>query len=221
MDLAIFSKYRLPSSYFHQTDVVELARDLIGKIIFSNINGEITASIITETEAYAGIDDKASHAYGNRRTRRTETMYLDGGHAYVYLIYGIHHLFNVVTNKKEIPHAVLIRGAYPVLGKDLMASRNNEKKPHWLSLTGPGKFSKLMGITTALDAIKLEPKEENSIWLEDWDLTKDVSRYVLISKRIGIDYAEEDADLPYRFYLPSKSDKILSLLEKVRKPIDH
>lgn len=211
----------MPRAYFHRANVVELAQDLIGKIVFSNIHGQITASIITETEAYAGITDKASHAYGNRRTKRTETMYLEGGHAYVYLIYGIHHLFNIVTHKKEVPHAVLIRGAYPIQGKDLMIKRNKGKKLDKLSLIGPGRFSKLMGITTVLDAIRLEPQKDNSVWLEDWGLTNSLRKHLVTSKRIGIDYAEEDADLAYRFYLPPKSEKILSLLEKVRKPINY
>ena len=95
-----------------------MAKNLIGKLIFSNINGHLTSAIITETEAYAGTNDKASHAFGNRRTKRTETMYMEGGHAYIYLIYGMHHLLNIVTNEKEIPHAVLIRGGYPVDGSN-------------------------------------------------------------------------------------------------------
>lgn len=200
--------------------MVKLAQELIGKVIFTKIDGCLCAAIITETEAYAGINDKASHAYGNKRTKRTETMYLEGGHAYIYLIYGIHHLFNVVTNKENIPHAVLIRGAYPIIGQSNMKLRAS-KKLNNSSLVGPGRFSKLMGISTQLNAIELHPKQKNAIWLEDWGLNKKLENYIQTTKRIGIDYAEEDALLPFRFFIPLKSKTVLSILEEVGKPIDY
>jgi len=220
--LDIYSKYQLPPSYYLQSDVVYLAKDLIGKILFTQIDGQISAAIITETEAYAGVHDKASHAYGGRRTKRTETMFLEGGHAYIYLVYGMHHLLNVVTNTEEIPHAVLIRGGFPVLGRDIMISRNSKKDLSKLSLVGPGKLSKLMGIHTSMDAILLERDlDKNSVWIEDWQLSKSLKKYIEISKRIGIEYAEEDADLPYRFFLPPKSEEIISILKQIRKPVDY
>src|SRR5690606_19477666 len=101
---------KLDRLYYQQSDVVAISRNLIGKVICTNINDEYTSGIITETEAYAGVGDKASHAYGDRRTNRTETMYMQGGYAYVYLCYGIHHLFNIVTNVEGVPNAVLLRG---------------------------------------------------------------------------------------------------------------
>ena len=104
---------KLKREFYLREDVVQIAKELLGKVLFTNIGGKITAGIITETEAYAGITDRASHAYNNRRTARTEVMYAVGGTSYVYLCYGIHHLFNVVTNKKDIPHAVLIRAIKP------------------------------------------------------------------------------------------------------------
>jgi len=220
--LDTFSKYQLPPSYFLQSDVVHLAKDLIGKILYSNINGYISAAIITETEAYAGLNDKASHAYGDKKTPRTKTMYLKGGHAYIYLVYGIHHLLNIVTNKEGIPHAVLIRGGYPIEGVKKMIERNQNRKLDHLSLIGPGKFSKLMGIHKSMDGIELKPgKIHPAIWIEDWGLTKKVKNHIETSKRIGIDYAEEDADLPYRFYLPPKSNEIISVLKQVSKPINY
>ena len=101
---------KIPLSFYQSDDVVFLARSLLGKSLLTFLDGKLTGGIITETEAYAGINDKASHAYGGRKTKRTEVMYREGGVCYVYLCYGIHYLFNVVTGKKDVPHAVLIRG---------------------------------------------------------------------------------------------------------------
>src|SRR5688572_7863163 len=100
---------KLKRDFYTREDVVLVAKELLGKVLCTKWNGKTTSGIITETEAYEGITDRASHAYRGRRTERTEIMYSEGGTAYVYLCYGMHHLFNVVTNKKDIPHAVLIR----------------------------------------------------------------------------------------------------------------
>ena len=110
-------------------DVVGIARELLGKVVCTRIDGELTTALITETEAYAGVTDKASHAYGDRRTKRTEPMYSTGGVAYVYLCYGIHHLFNVVTNKKDVPHAILVRSGKPLSGIKLMLERRQKSEP--------------------------------------------------------------------------------------------
>src|ERR1017187_7820728 len=119
---------KLKREFYLREDVVQIAKELLGKVLFTNIGGKITAGIITETEAYAGITDKASHAYNNRRTPRTETMYAEGGVAYVYLCYGIHHLFNVVTAQKDTPHAVLIRAIKPIEGIPAILKRRNKTK---------------------------------------------------------------------------------------------
>ena len=113
---------KLPNDYYLQTDVVAVARDLIGKVLFTRIGGQVCAGIISETEAYAGETDKASHAYGGRNTR-TRVMYEKGGISYVYLCYGIHHLFNIVTNTSGVPHAVLIRGIYPFVNVEAMLEK--------------------------------------------------------------------------------------------------
>lgn len=118
----------LNAEFYTQKDVVSIARQLIGKVLFTRINNEVCSGIITETEAYAGISDKASHAYGNKRSKRTEVMYREGGIAYIYLIYGMHSLFNVVTNIQEIPHAVLIRSIFPLEGLEAMQKRKRELK---------------------------------------------------------------------------------------------
>jgi DNA-3-methyladenine glycosylase len=153
--------------------------------------------MITETEAYAGETDKASHARGGRRTRRTETLYGPGGVAYVYLCYGIHHLFNVVTNIEGIPHAVLVRAAVPLTGIDQMLSRRNKKSADETLLHGPGCVSQALGIVTGMTGTDLQG---GTIWIEDRGVGVS-DRDVIVGPRIGIDYAEEDAERPYRFQL--------------------
>ena len=119
---------KLQADFYQREDVLLISRELLGKVLCTNFYGKLTSGIIVETEAYAGVTDKASHAYGGRRTKRTETMYASGGTAYVYLCYGIHHLFNIVTNKENIPHAVLIRSIQPRDGIEIMLQRRNKKK---------------------------------------------------------------------------------------------
>lgn len=185
----------LDRNFYLQDDVVSVAQQLLGKVIVSRIDDVITAGVITETEAYAGAIDKASHAYGGRRTARNEPMYGSGGYAYVYLCYGIHHLFNVVTNKAGIPHAVLIRGIHPLEGKGLIAERRAPAKP---TTAGPGTLTQALAITTAHTGMDLCG---DVIWIEDRGI-KVPRRAIVIGPRVGIDYAEEDALLPYRFIVP-------------------
>ena len=187
---------KIDKSFYLRDDVLQIAKDLLGKYLFTNLNNEgITAGIITETEAYAGITDKASHAYNDRRTSRTEVMYMEGGVAYVYLCYGIHSLFNIVTNKKDIPHAVLIRGIKPVEGIDIMMLRANKTNEKQLNGIGPGNVSKLLGIHFSQSG---ETLSGNKIWLEDRGV-KVLPKEIMTGKRVGVDYAGEDALLPYRF----------------------
>jgi len=188
---------KFPLSYYQSNEVVSLARDLLGKQLFTNIGGKITGGLITETEAYAGITDKASHAFGGRKTKRTEVMYKSGGRSYVYLCYGIHHLFNIVTAGKNIPHAVLVRGIYPTHGIEEILKRRNKTILTKDILNGPGKLSESLGITISHNDIELNG---NKIWIENAKL-KISDSDILVTKRIGIDYAGEDADLPYRFLL--------------------
>ncbi|MFN8165006.1 MAG: DNA-3-methyladenine glycosylase [Bacteroidia bacterium] len=187
---------KLQRKYYTNSDVVELAHDLLGKVLFTSIGKQTVSGIITETEAYAGITDRASHAFGGRRTRRTEIMYSHGGTAYVYLCYGIHALFNIVTNKAEIPHAVLIRAAYPVDGIKLISVRRNQPatKPGKL-MTGPGTVSK--GFAIQLEHTGLDLTGD-TIWLEDKGL-RFPEKIIKTGPRIGVDYAGDDALLPYRF----------------------
>ena len=176
-------------------DIVGLARDLIGKEIHTKINGGYCAGIITETEAYAGQIDKASHAFGGRRTNRTSTMYKAGGISYVYLCYGIHHLFNVVTGPEEVPHAVLVRGIKPLKGISLMEKRRNNKSNLKNFSNGPGTLTSALGIKIKNNDTDLN---SNVIWLEDNGI-KVRETNVFCGPRIGVNYAGKDAILPYRF----------------------
>lgn len=185
----------LPPSFYLRDDVVAVSRDLLGKVLVSAIDGRRTAVIITETEAYAGVTDKASHAFGDRRTRRTEPLYGPGGTAYVYLCYGIHHLFNVVTGTEGVPHAVLVRAGAAYSGLPAMLERRGKPKPDRTLLAGPGSLASALGITTALTGSSLL---DGPIRIEDHGLEIDESR-IRVGPRVGVDYAEEDAARPYRF----------------------
>ena len=187
----------LGTHFYGGDDVVAISRALLGKVLCANINGATTKAFITETEAYAGVSDKASHAYRGRRTKRTEILYMQGGTAYVYLCYGIHHLFNVVTNKEDVPHAVLIRAGMPLEGADRMRKRRGKNGIGMNLIPGPGSLSKALGITTNLTGVSLLGKR---VWIEDYNLKVD-DQAIHTGPRIGVDYAEEDAKRPYRFVL--------------------
>ena len=186
---------KVPLEFYVRDDVVLISRELLGKVLCTKINGQIAKAIITETEAYAGIGDKASHAYGGRRTRRTEPMYGRGGTAYIYLCYGIHHLFNVVTNIAGTPHAVLIRAGKPLEGSDVMQKRRKKERLDKTLLAGPGSLAQALGITTNLTGTSLLG---NRIWIEDQRVPLDAEA-VIAGPRIGVDYAAEDAKRAYRF----------------------
>lgn len=193
-------KEKLTSHFYQNPNVVFLAKSLLGKVLCTRIKGQYTSGIITETEAYSGNNDKASHAYNGKRTKRNESMYLEGGHAYVYLCYGIHHLFNVVTGPKDQADAVLIRAITPMEGKDIILARRKQNKLKPSLCKGPGKVSQALGISLVEDRLKLDG---NSIWIEDQKIVVPKSQ-VQISKRIGIDYAGEDANLLWRFEFLNK-----------------
>jgi DNA-3-methyladenine glycosylase len=186
---------KLSIDWYLRTDVVQQARELLGKVICTNINGQFTAGIITETEAYAGEIDRASHAFGGKKTARTATMYQQGGIAYIYLCYGMHHLFNVVTAPEGIPHAVLLRGIQPLQSFDLMRLRRKNKKHGKGFSDGPATAAQALGLHTSLNGSSLL---SNLIWLEDHAFNVDDSE-VAILPRVGVDYAGSDALLPYRF----------------------
>lgn len=188
---------KLPLSFYLEKNVCKVAKALIGKILVTSFNKIITAGRIVETEAYNGATDKASHAWGGRRTNRTEIMYAKGGVAYVYLCYGIHHLFNVVTNVADTPHAVLIRGVEPITGVEHMLQRTGKQKLDHTLTRGPGNVSKALGIYTQHTGMELTGKE---LFIVD-DGFEIKSSHIIATPRIGVDYAGADALLPYRFIL--------------------
>ncbi|RLD39925.1 MAG: DNA-3-methyladenine glycosylase [Bacteroidetes bacterium] len=187
---------KLEKAFYQHEDAVFMAKAFLGKVLTSQISGRLTSGVITETEAYAGIHDKASHAYGDCHTKRTAPMYLNGGIAYVYLIYGIHSLFNIVTAPADIPHAILIRAIYPVEGTDIMQKRRNHNKITGLT-DGPGKLSQALGIHYSNSG---EDLGGESIWIEDHGIVPQAGE-IITGLRIGVEYAGKDALLPYRFRL--------------------
>jgi DNA-3-methyladenine glycosylase len=188
---------KLDYSFYGRRDVVKIARDLLGKILVTRFGGELSSGRIVETEAYNGAVDRASHAYSNRRTKRTEVMYGEAATAYVYLCYGIHHLFNVVTNKKDIPHAILIRALEPLEGVEQMLARTGKKTLDQSLTRGPGNVSRALGLLTVHTGVSLL---EDEVFIGD-DGYRLRRSDIVITPRIGVDYAGEDAKLPYRFFV--------------------
>lgn len=188
---------RLSRTFYTGDDVVAISRKLLGKVLCTRVGGQSTQVIITETEAYAGVDDRASHAFGGRRTKRTEPMFGPGGTAYVYLCYGIHHLFNVVTNEEGVPHAVLIRAGSPLTGLESMLARRGKARRDKTLLAGPGSVARALGITTELTGTSLEG---GRVWIEDHGLEVG-ERAITAGPRVGVDYAGADALRPYRFLI--------------------
>jgi DNA-3-methyladenine glycosylase len=188
---------KLAPDFYNGTDVVMIARQLLGKILVTQINGSYCSGRIVETEAYVAFTDRASHSYAGRRTARNEHMYAAGGTAYVYICYGMHHLFNVVTNKQDVPDAVLIRALHPLDGIDTMLLRTGKKQLDNSITRGPGNLSRAMGISKIHSGVKLEG---DFIYLAADDFAIPANA-IAASKRIGIDGAGNDSLLPYRFYL--------------------
>jgi DNA-3-methyladenine glycosylase len=174
-----------------------ISRELLGKYVFTNIDGELTGGIIIETEAYNGVIDKASHAFGGRKTNRTEVMHRQGGIAYVYLCYGIHEMLNIVTSVEGEPHAILIRAVEPVEGIDIMLLRRKMDKLKFNITQGPGSVAQALGISRAINGISLQSE---TLWLEDRGLFV-TNEDVEAVPRVGVAYAGADALLPYRFYV--------------------
>ena len=195
-----FSIKPIPSEFYTRTDVIQIARELLGKVLYTSFNNELTAGIIIETEAYTGVNDKASHAWNNRRTARNEVMYQSGGFAYIYLCYGIHSLFNIVTSTLNDPKAVLIRGIEPIHGIEIMKRRKGKNILVYKDAIGPGNVSKLLGIQVPQSGLSLckDIHPEMGIWIQDEGINVHETE-VKAGPRIGVDYAEEDALLPLRF----------------------
>jgi DNA-3-methyladenine glycosylase len=194
---------KLPLSFYLRNDVTKIARELLGKILVTNWNNEYTSGRIVETEAYAGETDKASHA-SKGRTARTEVMFNEGGRAYVYLCYGVHQMFNIVTNKEGTPDAVLIRAVEPIEGVDIMLRRTGKKKLDETLTRGPGNVGKAFGFHTSQCGLFLNSDE---LFIAD-DGTRISKSMIATSPRIGVDYAGKHSELHYRFF--AKGSKYVS-----------
>ena len=187
---------KLPIEFYNRKDVVQIAKDLIGKIIITKFGDLITSGRIVETEAYIGLTDKASHSFGGKRTARNEHMYAVPGTTYVYICYGMHHLFNVVTNKQDVPDAVLIRALEPLHGIDTMLKRTGKIKLDNTLTKGPGNVGKALGISKNHSGLSLLG---NMILIgeDNWQIENRIG----ISKRIGVESAGPAAIYPYRFFV--------------------
>ena len=186
----------LAEAYYQDQDVLSLSKSLLGKFLCTRIDGLYTSGIIVETEAYKAPHDKACHAYQNRRTPRTETMFMAGGICYIYLCYGIHHLFNIVTGAAGQAHAVLIRAIEPAEGVEAMLKRRNQDQVGPYLTAGPGRLTQALGLSITHNGYLLQP--ETGIWIEDRG-SKPAPGTIISSPRVGVDYAEECASWDWRF----------------------
>ena len=197
---------KLSAGYYSSEDVNFIAKDLLGKFLVSKINGELTSGMIVETEAYRGPDDRASHAYNNRRTPRTEVMYKAGGVAYIYICYGMHHLTNIVTGPEEHAHAVLIRALQPFDGIAIMSKRRKMKPDDFRLTKGPGALSVALGLTNELSGTSLHARSAK-LWVEDRGI-KIEAEQICSGKRIGVESAGDAAHWPWRYFV--KGNKYVS-----------
>lgn len=205
------SPIKIAARFYQNTDVISVAKALLGKQLCTIINGQYCSGIIVETEAYKGVLDKASHAFGARRTARTEIMYREGGVAYVYLCYGIHYLFNVVTGPVDEPFAVLIRGLEPAEGIDIMLKRRGMMQMAPRISAGPALLTQALGIDININGANLDGDE---VWIQESGLNF-TDEHIVTTERIGVGYAAEDALLPYRFYI--RGNRYVSKVLKERK----
>ncbi len=188
---------KLTLDFYSRKDVVTIARELLGKIVVTQFNAKVTSGRIVETEAYIALTDKASHSFAGRRTSRNEHMYAAAGTAYVYICYGMHQMFNIVTNEKDIPDAVLVRAIEPLQGIDIMQQRTGKIKADNTLTKGPGNVGKALGIFKHHSGLHLLDDE---VYLLDDEFTLE-EHQIGTSGRIGVASAGADALLPYRFYV--------------------
>ncbi|WOI38547.1 DNA-3-methyladenine glycosylase [Alteromonas sp. CI.11.F.A3] len=195
----------MPSSFFTQSNVVSIAKNLLGKYLYSEMNGVRTGGIITETEAYSHSNDLAMQKHLLRRPSSVKTLKRNGGIAYIYNVYGYHSMFNIVTNGESFADSVLIRAIEPTQGLDTMLSRRNMKSANKNLCSGPAKLTQALALTPSLNATSV--MNQNVVWVQDEgndEGNKILSDDITCSPRIGIDYAEDDATLPWRFTLKRK-----------------
>lgn len=200
MDVKKKKKQKTPLAFYRRKNLFQIGKELLGQGLFTQFDGQLTGGKIVEIEVYKGAEDRASHAYGNKKTQRTQVMFEKGGVAYVYLCYGMHHLFNIVTDREEVPYAILVRSILPTHGIETMLKRR-KKRSFYASITqGPGTVTQALGIRTCHNGISLVGDQ---IWLER---EREIAiHHILASPRIGVEYAGRDALLPWRFHLAENS----------------
>lgn len=198
---------KLPKEFYLSKNTAPIAHSLLGKLlVIPDEAGNRVSGMIVEVEAYLGIEDRAAHSFGGRRTARNEVMYGIGGHVYVFFIYGMYNQLNFVTGPAGRPHAILVRGIEPVEGIEIMRQRRGIMKD--INLTsGPGKLAIAFGVTRQLNGEDLTGER---IWLEEF--RKFPGSAIEAGKRIGVDYAGEDANKPLRFWV--KANPFVSKLPK-------
>jgi DNA-3-methyladenine glycosylase len=188
---------KLTIDFYNRKDVVQIARELLGKIVVTRFNDQLTSGRIVETEAYVALVDKASHSFLGKRTNRNEHMYSPAGTAYIYICYGMHQMLNVVTNDEGIPDAILIRAIEPIEGIDIILQRTGKLHADYTLTKGPGNVGRALGIIRQHSGLLLL---DDLLFITD-DKKKYTDDETGVSPRIGINSAGPDALLPYRFYV--------------------
>lgn len=204
---------RLPRA-FYRRDSVTAARALLGQRLVHVVGGVRVAGLIVETEAYLGYKDKAAHSYNWRKTQRTKTMFADGGTAYVFLNYGIHHLLNIVVAEAEQPFAVLLRAVEPTEGLDAMRERRPKARRAADLCSGPGKLGAAFAVDRSHDGVDLVTSP--TLFVERLRQRALPGRQIVTAPRVGVDYAEEWAAAPLRFFV--KDHPHVSVRQKRPKP---
>jgi len=194
-------KQKIPLDFYRREELFQIGKELLGCHLFTQFDGQLTGGIIVEIEVYKGSEDRASHAYDNKMTERTRVMFERGGVAYVYLCYGMHHLFNIVTGREGTPHAILVRSVLPVHGIEIMLKRRKKRSCSSSITSGPGMVTQALGIRTCHNGASLV---SDRIWLEKGGI-EIAAHHILTSPRIGVEYAGKDALLPWRFHLAENS----------------
>ncbi len=203
----------LPSSFYLREDVVQVSKELLGKSIYTNINGLFSGGIIVETEAYRGPEDKGSHAFNGKRTARNEVMYAEGGVIYMYICYGIHDMLNIVTGVSGTSHAVLIRALEPTEGLDIMRERRGFINDDRRLCKGPGALAQALGLTKFHNGLSLQ---ENQIWIEDCGTTLKEDD-IVAAPRIGLNIEEPYKSVPWRFYI--RGNRYVSRINASTAPV--
>ena len=200
--IGVLIKMKTLSREFYNRDSLIVAKELLGKVLVHEIDGQKISARIVEAEAYMGIEDRAAHSYGGRRTPRVEVMYGGPGFSYVFIVYGMYYCFNIVAREEGNPQAVLIRAVEPVEGLELMAQNRFEKTYDQLTASqrkgltnGPGKLCNAFLIDKSLNG---EDLCGSKLYVEAGENEK---FSIVSAKRVGVDYAGEAKDYPWRFYI--------------------